>query len=283
MTTPINTTRQTNTRHLVSRSASTEKKKKSVHTKQQLKLKCHRKVSGRSSKPFPRTATTSDGRFKLLPKPENMEDGATRVIQHFVPKRHTVPILSSERSLPNTVIFGCKCTKSKCLKLYCDCFQAGQVCSDRCGCQDCLNTVEESGKGGARTVAIQSILDRRPDAFDVRTKRTGEGCSCKKNRCLKKYCDCFSSGVKCDPDKCRCVDCHNYPTDNEQEGDESSVSVVDEKDEIDYNNDEENTNMSDYQTPFEQDEDEFILTVPPLRNNVLDEKPFVFQEDVTAI
>lgn len=101
MTTPINTTRQTNTRHLVSRSASTEKKKKSIHTKQ---LKRHRKVSGR--KPYPRTATTSDGRFKLLPKAENVGDGMTRVIQHFVPKRHTVPILSTERTLPNTVIFG---------------------------------------------------------------------------------------------------------------------------------------------------------------------------------
>lgn len=91
--------------------------------------------------------------------------------------------------------------------------------------------------------------------------------------------------MKCDPDKCRCVDCQNYPTDNEQESDEeSSVSVIDEKDEIDYNDEEENSNIiSDYQTPFEQDEDEFILTVPPLRNNVLDEKPFAFNEDVTAI
>ena len=28
-------------------------------------------------------------------------------------------------------------------------------------------------------------------------------------RCLKKYCDCFNTGVKC-TDRCRCIDCHNF-------------------------------------------------------------------------
>jgi hypothetical protein len=34
----------------------------------------------------------------------------------------------------------CSCKKSKCLKLYCECFMA-QVYCDGCQCTDCLNTV----------------------------------------------------------------------------------------------------------------------------------------------
>jgi len=33
----------------------------------------------------------------------------------------------------------CKCKRSKCQKLYCDCFQAGRACSDQCECQGCHN------------------------------------------------------------------------------------------------------------------------------------------------
>nr|CAB3452084.1 unnamed protein product [Digitaria exilis] len=33
----------------------------------------------------------------------------------------------------------CSCKKSKCLKLYCECFAAGVYCSEPCSCQGCLN------------------------------------------------------------------------------------------------------------------------------------------------
>ena len=35
------------------------------------------------------------------------------------------------------------------------------------------------------------------------------GCNCKKINCLKKYCDCFKAGLKCNSN-CRCVNCQNY-------------------------------------------------------------------------
>lgn len=33
-------------------------------------------------------------------------------------------------------------------------------------------------------------------------------CGCRKTKCLKKYCECFSRGENCKP-SCKCVDCNN--------------------------------------------------------------------------
>ncbi|CAM9826060.1 unnamed protein product [Pylaiella littoralis] len=81
----------------------------------------------------------------------------------------------------------CNCKKSKCLKLYCECFQRRQYCSG-CNCLECLNTERTEA---LRQVAIQGTIDRNPQAFVSKfEKRAGKrshnaGCNCKKSACLK--------------------------------------------------------------------------------------------------
>jgi len=56
----------------------------------------------------------------------------------------------------------CNCKKSKCLKLYCDCFAAGEFCTKDCNCTNCYNLEEHAEE---RQAAIDSTLERNPDAF----------------------------------------------------------------------------------------------------------------------
>ncbi|KAG4379242.1 hypothetical protein GLYMA_17G208500v4 [Glycine max] len=120
----------------------------------------------------------------------------------------------------------CNCKKSKCLKLYCDCFAAGTYCTDPCACQGCLNRPEY-----VETVVEtkQQIESRNPIAFapkivqpttDISSHMDDEnlttpssarhkrGCNCKRSMCLKKYCECYQANVGCSSG-CRCEGCKN--------------------------------------------------------------------------
>ncbi|CAN0877620.1 CRC domain-containing protein TSO1 [Linum grandiflorum] len=104
----------------------------------------------------------------------------------------------------------CNCKKSKCLKLYCDCFAAGNYCSEACSCQGCFNKPEykdtvletrqliESRNPLAFAPKVVHHASRPPavigadlDETTPSSARHKRGCNCKKSMCLKKYCECY--------------------------------------------------------------------------------------------
>ncbi|XP_061376459.1 CRC domain-containing protein TSO1-like [Gastrolobium bilobum] len=118
----------------------------------------------------------------------------------------------------------CNCKKSKCLKLYCDCFAAGLYCTEPCSCHGCFNRHEHEDKVVETKLQIQS---RNPNAFAPKitaetpsnnmedenlttpsSARHKRGCNCKRSMCMKKYCECFQAEVGCSSG-CRCEGCKN--------------------------------------------------------------------------
>ncbi|XP_063856481.1 protein lin-54 homolog isoform X3 [Scylla paramamosain] len=63
----------------------------------------------------------------------------------------------------------CNCTKSQCLKLYCDCFANGEFCNN-CNCANCFNNLNHKED---RQKAIKTCLDRNPQAFRPKIGKGG--------------------------------------------------------------------------------------------------------------
>ena len=98
----------------------------------------------------------------------------------------------------------CTCTKTECLKSYCACFKAGKKC-EKCQCKGCKNTSEKTSD------KLNKLLNDSGTSVDGQTKEllnSGKICNCSKSNCLKRYCECFKQGRKCD-DSCRCQGCRN--------------------------------------------------------------------------
>lgn len=109
---------------------------------------------------------------------------------------------------------GCRCSKSKCLRLHCVCFKNGKFCSAECGCLNCYNSQQFSGLVAKVRSATKEINSQAFDSKCVEVKRsTGtfkltKGCSCTKNNCLKNYCECRKLGLPCST-LCKCDHCYN--------------------------------------------------------------------------
>lgn len=130
-----------------------------------------------------------------------------------------VPAPASETSLESNGIRPrkpCNCTKSQCLKLYCDCFANGEFCY-LCNCMNCFNNIQNEEH---RQRAIKNCLERNPHAFrpkigkakdnsgEVAVRKHTKGCNCKRSGCLKNYCECYEAKIACSSN-CKCIGCRN--------------------------------------------------------------------------
>ena len=98
----------------------------------------------------------------------------------------------------------CTCSKTGCLKKYCNCFANGVPC-EGCECKNCQNVGNKNNNNNNIDLDEKKIFPVMQNRFD-RIQRTI--CNCTKSNCMKKYCECFKQGFSCNP-LCRCMDCKN--------------------------------------------------------------------------
>ena len=92
----------------------------------------------------------------------------------------------------------CSCTKTRCIKKYCECFANNKYCIN-CYCKNCMNKLEEIEQFQNNNTINIMENDNQNDEVT---------CTCTKSNCCKKYCECFKINKKC-TSKCRCLNCLN--------------------------------------------------------------------------
>ena len=107
-------------------------------------------------------------------------------------KVSTSDIKESENNNITSEKLCCNCTKTKCVKKYCECYSNNRFCRN-CHCVDCMNIPENNSacENGKELLETEKVF-----------------CTCAKSNCTKKYCECYKSNQKCTY-KCRCVNCKN--------------------------------------------------------------------------
>lgn len=102
----------------------------------------------------------------------------------------------------------CNCKKSRCLKLYCECFASQDYCVG-CKCVDCHNTAEYAEE---KKAAVSRVNTKNPLGFlrrlPVSVQEPVVGCNCKRSGCQRNYCCCYKKGGQCSS-LCKCTQCKN--------------------------------------------------------------------------
>lgn len=102
----------------------------------------------------------------------------------------------------NSTRVSCTCSKSGCIKLYCDCYRQGSICGKKCRCINCKN--QEKPLSKVLTTSTKPAL-------------RANACTCKKSSCKNNYCACKLANRACNVN-CICEECINSQS-KEQEKD----------------------------------------------------------------
>lgn len=78
------------------------------------------------------------------------------------------PLVSQSSDSEKKEVKKCTCSKSKCLKLYCECFAAGVPCGPDCGCKECCNN---ESCADLIQLAKEEIMKRDPEAFQAKVTK----------------------------------------------------------------------------------------------------------------
>ena len=112
---------------LIHKSPNTDKDKKgkiAVKMKEKPTVTCREKQGGAHTK------QTQKLNASLLCSPEPQ-----------LPVESTISPSTNSAPLSKSLVV-CNCKKSRCLKLYCDCFRIQRYCNGSCNCNDCANLFE---------------------------------------------------------------------------------------------------------------------------------------------
>lgn len=172
----------------------------------------------------PPTTTTPIQPFPVAPKKKRIRKKKPKS-----PSRKLLITETGEVIAPK--VNSCRCKKSKCIRLYCECFLAKSYCGPACGCGDfgCMN--KEDKKSFLEIMRLEAT-QKSPISFDPKCKVADisghkqvlhtRGCRCKKKNCKSNYCECFKSGIGC-TGICGCADCLNDKIDLDEREKEQHV------------------------------------------------------------
>ena len=148
-----------------------------------------------------------------ISKKNIFENENSSPLQSFPPKSTKRVHIQAKNDLKLKERVNCHCKKSKCLRLYCECFAKGLICGVDCDCEGCGNNDELKE---LRELVVQETIEKNPFAFKSKYKTLKEdktvlhsrGCNCSKTGCVKKYCECYNAGTGCSR-LCKCSNCKN--------------------------------------------------------------------------